>query len=210
MNTSLTINAHNIVIDSTEFGTNFGRKWICPYIEVSHSTSFTFSNNNFSNCKFPNFMAIVSFDITKNSNLAIINCTFMKVVAYPSMQVTNTNEINNNQDTRIISVNTQEDQDSVLTINESRFIANSIVKVLTVQALPKVNTYHVIVILHGLILINNTATSELVEMNCYTTSNEYLGVTLSNVLVNGNNVGSTTDWSQAVGGLYDMVSIYFW
>ena len=145
------------------------------------------------------------FVITKNSNLAIINCTFTKVVAYPSMQTTNTNEINNNQDTSIISVNTQEGQDSVLTINESRFIANSVVKVLTVQALPKVHTNHLIVLLHGLILINNTATSELVEINCYTTSNGYLSVTLSNVLVNGNNVGSTTDWSQAVGGLESSV-----
>ena len=80
VNTTLTIiNTRSIVIDSTEFGTNFGGNSLCPSIDVTtvtHSTSFTFSNNNFSTCECPTYMALVTFYITEDdSNLTIINCT---------------------------------------------------------------------------------------------------------------------------------------
>ena len=201
MNNTVIINdARNIVIDRTEFGTKLGRKWLCSSVHVkaeSHSTSFKFSNNNFSNCKFPYFKALVSFDIRKDdSNLTIINCTFTEVIAYY-----HTNEINMDKDTRIIFVTMQEKIKSALTINESHFTGNSKVKVLTVHTFSELGNYYVSVLLHGLVIINNTATSALVEINSYTLEFGSLNVNLSNLLVDANNVGSTTDWSQAVSGL---------
>ena len=203
MTTQLKItNSRNVFIDSTEFRGTFGRNSFCPSITVSHSTSFTFSNNNFSTCKFPNFVTLVSFDITEDyTNLTIINCTFMEIIGYHL-----TNEINKNQDARILSVNMEETVTSVLTLNESHFIGNSNVKLLTVHALPEKADYEVSAILHGLVILNNTCTSALVEINRNTI--DLIGgldVTLSNLLVDVNNVGSTTNWSQAVGGLESSV-----
>ena len=50
------------------------------------------------------------------------------------------------------------DKASELTINESRFIRNSKIKILTVYAF-SVGNYDVSVSLHGLDIVNNTATS---------------------------------------------------
>ena len=162
MTINLTItNTHNVVIDSTEFKGEFGRNSPCPSITVSHSTSFTFSNNIFSTCTFHNYEAM-AFGITEhNSNLTITKCTFMEVTSFHHF----INDLNK-QDTRILLVNTEKDVTSVLNINESCFIRNSKVKLLTVHALPEKANYHVSVILTGLDIINNAGTSALVEINC--------------------------------------------
>ena len=113
-------NAHNIVIDSTEFRGTFGGNSFCLRITViaeSQRTSFTFSNSKFSTCKFKNYGALVTFNIMQDdSSLTIVNCTFMEVIGF---------SISENKDTRFISVNTQKDITAVLTINESSFIGNS-------------------------------------------------------------------------------------
>ena len=155
----------NVIIDSTEFGSNFGQ---CPSIHVMVNSepfrsSITFSNNNFSNCEILNYLIFVSFNtIDSDSSLSIINCTFMKMRDYHD-------QINNNHDARIISVKTQKHACRV-TINGSRFIGNNKVKILTVNAFPKKDHEHIPVILHGLVIINNTETSELVKMNWHANS----------------------------------------
>ena len=75
----------------------------------------------------------------------------------------------------------------MLTINESHFIRNSKVNLLIVNALPEQDDYIVSVILHGLDIINNTATSALVEINRLF---GFIDVTLGNLLVDANNAGS--------------------
>ena len=154
-------NTGNVVIDSSEFRGNFGKNSLCPSITVMSVSQFIFSNNKFSTCTFQYYEAVVQFDITEHdSNLTIIKCTFTEVIGYrPAYNI-------NNQDKGIFSVNTEKDVTSVLTINESRFIRNSKVKLLTVHALPEKANYHVSVILTGLDIINNAGTSALVEINC--------------------------------------------
>ena len=207
--TTLTItNAHNVVIDSTEIGgAILGGNSLCPSISVttvSHSTSITLSNNNFSTCTLYNHDAtsnIVSFDITKpNSYLTITKCVFTEVIGYHDDKF-------NNQVNTILLVNMQKLIHPTLTIDESRFIRNSEVKLLTVNALPEIGLYHVSVLLHRVVIIKNTATSSLVEINRNTISAAagLFSVTLSNLSVDGNHVGNKTDWSQAVGGLASSV-----
>ena len=154
----LITNTRNVVIDSTEFRGAFERNSLCPsitIITVSHSTSITLSNNNFSTCTLYNDDTIVEFDITEHqSYLTITKRTFTEVIGYLFQEI---------KDFRVILVNMPKDKASELTINESRFIRNSKVKILTVYAF-SVGNYDVSVLLHGLDIVNNTATSALVEI----------------------------------------------
>ena len=192
-------NTRNVVIDNTEFGGACGINFPCSVITVSQSLSVTFSNSKFSACQFDNFEDVVTFDITEhNSNITIIKCMFTELMGD---HIANER---NNQDTSILLAIMHKDVTSVLTINESRFIRNNKGKLLTVNALPEIDDYHVGVLLHGLDIINNTATLDLVEFNHYAVTFGSIGllyVTLSNLSIDGNLIGNKTDWSQAVGGL---------
>ena len=84
----------------------------------------------------------MSLDISKDaSSLTIIKCTFTEVIDYHSAD-----EIIK-QGTKILLVNMQKDLTFALTINESCFIRNSKIKLLTVNDLPEMSNDHVSVIL---------------------------------------------------------------
>ena len=113
----------------------------------------------------------MTFDSAEHAlKLNIIKCAFTEMIG--------TNLVQENQDSRIISVNMPRHEFSKLTIKESHFIRNSKVKVLTVNVLSGTSA---LVTLHGLVITNNTATSTLVEINGNTIS---FNVILSVLLVN--------------------------